>query len=247
MKAGPEIAYHPLVGKMRRVREFSDGTCVHSSFAFANAGLPCCRFDCADDCVSALELKPFKDDLFAYPGILESKDNGDWIKVDYRKERDIYQRDTEPERKVKWQYVSMGVTWNQSFDTVDMGGRAQARDLHRRQGRQAEIQRGLHSCRGVDRKLGASDERFGGNFNRLKNLAVENGGVYVAPTVRVSMPPGLPIVEAVQSLSKTSAAIRSSSPAPQMDAGLPRDRARPAGRVGAFRHDPHERRARQPV
>ena len=58
----------------------------------------------------ALELKPFADKLFAYPGILESRDNGDFIKVDYQKSRDIYQRDEVPERKVKWQYVSRGVT-----------------------------------------------------------------------------------------------------------------------------------------
>ncbi len=117
---------------------------------------------------AALELKPFKDDLFAYPGIMESKDNGDWIKVDYRKERDIYERDDVPERKVKWQYVSQGVTWHQSFDTVDLGAGASSTFHHRRKiGKQKFSVVFIHG-RGVDRKLGASDERFGGNFNRLK-------------------------------------------------------------------------------
>lgn len=159
----------------------------------------------APSSAGALELKPFKDDLFAYPGILESKDDGDWLKIDYRKERDIYQRDDEPERKAKWQYVSLGVTWNQSFDTIDLGA-----------GRKLEIFRAgkiggqkfsvifIHG-RGVDRKLGSSDERFGGNFNRLKNLAVENGGVYVAPTVKSFDAAGAADVsQLIRSLSKAS-------------------------------------------
>jgi pimeloyl-ACP methyl ester carboxylesterase len=38
--------------------------------------------------------------------------------------------------------------------------------------------------RGGDRRLGMNDYTFGGNFNRLKNLAVANGGTYYAPSVR---------------------------------------------------------------
>ncbi|MCF3641085.1 alpha/beta hydrolase, partial [Rhizobium sp. TRM95111] len=42
--------------------------------------------------------------------------------------------------------------------------------------------------------LGANDWSFGGNFNRLKNLAVRNGGVYYAPSVRDSGAPGIAAV-----------------------------------------------------
>jgi dienelactone hydrolase len=35
-----------------------------------------------------------------------------------------------------------------------------------------------------DRRLGANDYSFGGNFNRLKNLVAGNGGVYYSPTVK---------------------------------------------------------------
>jgi hypothetical protein len=133
---------------------------------------------------TALELKPFKDDLFAYPAILESRDNGDWLKVDYRKERDIYQRDDVPERQAKWPYISRGVTWHQSFDKLELGaGRSLDIFSAGTIGRQKFSVVFIHG-RGVDRKLGASDDRFGGNFNRLKNLAVDNGGVYVAPSVK---------------------------------------------------------------
>ena len=133
--------------------------------------------------VLALELKPYADKLFAYPGILESRDNGDFIKVDYQKSRDIYERDDIPERKVKWQYVSRGVTWHQSFDTLDLpAGKLDIFEAGKIGGQTFSVIF-IHG-RGGDRKLGASDDRFGGNFNRLKNLAVDNGGVYVAPTIK---------------------------------------------------------------
>ncbi|TIT56469.1 MAG: alpha/beta hydrolase, partial [Mesorhizobium sp.] len=37
----------------------------------------------------ALELKPYKDDLFAYPATLSSGDNGAYTVIDYREMRDI--------------------------------------------------------------------------------------------------------------------------------------------------------------
>lgn len=132
---------------------------------------------------AALELKPFKDDLFAYPGVMETRDNGDWIKVDYRKERDLYQRDDDPERKVKGKYVARGVAWHESYDTISFGGRSVDIFDVGKINKQAFSVIFVHG-RGVDRKLGASDDRFGGNFNRLKNLAYDNGGVYVAPTIK---------------------------------------------------------------
>lgn len=54
-------------------------------------------------------LKPFKDDLFAYPAILSSTDGGDYLVVDYQEMRDINERDTVPERRVSAPYVSTGV------------------------------------------------------------------------------------------------------------------------------------------
>ncbi|RUU70144.1 alpha/beta hydrolase, partial [Mesorhizobium sp. M7A.F.Ca.MR.362.00.0.0] len=48
---------------------------------------------------AALELKPFKDDLFAYPATLSSDTNGAYTVIDYREMRDINQRDQVPERR----------------------------------------------------------------------------------------------------------------------------------------------------
>lgn len=132
---------------------------------------------------SALELKPFKDALFAYPAILASEDDGDFVTVDYQEMRDINGRDSVPEREVKGDYVSLGVRWKQDFEKIEVGGR----DIEIfRAGKLKDAAFAvifIHG-RGGDRKLGANDKRFGGNFNRLKNLAVDNGGVYIAPSVK---------------------------------------------------------------
>lgn len=132
---------------------------------------------------TAAELAGFKDKLFAYPGILEQADDGAFLKIDYDKMRDIHKRDEIPERRVKGQYVSLGVRWRQDFETVEHQGRSV--DVFRigklNSARFAVIF--VHG-RGGDRKLGANDFTFGGNFNRLKNLADENGGVYFAPSAK---------------------------------------------------------------
>jgi dienelactone hydrolase len=132
---------------------------------------------------SALELKSYKDKLFAYPGILEQADNGAFLKIDYDKMRDIHARDEIPERRVKGSYVALGVTWSQHYETEESQGRSI--DVFR-VGKLPAAKFAvifIHG-RGGDRKLGANDFSFGGNFNRLKNLAADNGGVYLAASAK---------------------------------------------------------------
>ncbi len=131
----------------------------------------------------AAPLKPFKDELFSYGTVLETADGGDYRVVDYQEMRDINGRDQVPERRAKRAYVSLGIKSEQANETIDAAGRPL--DVTR-----VGAERGatfsvifIHG-RGGDRRLGANDWSFGGNFNRLKNLAVENGGVYYAPSVR---------------------------------------------------------------
>ncbi len=63
-------------------------------------------------------LPPFKDDLFAYPGILRSADKGDYKVIDYNEMRDINGRDIVPEKHVKDEYVSLKVRAFQKDITV---------------------------------------------------------------------------------------------------------------------------------
>ncbi|MDX8493259.1 alpha/beta hydrolase [Mesorhizobium sp. VK22B] len=128
----------------------------------------------------ALELKPFKDDLFAYPATLSTGDNGTYTVLDYREMRDINQRDEVPEKRVHAQYTDPGVRKVQQdlmlkTDTGDVRHIAVGKTESA-----AIIVLYLHG-QGGSRKQGVDDFTFGGNFNRLKNLMAENGGLYLSP------------------------------------------------------------------
>jgi hypothetical protein len=127
-----------------------------------------------------LTLAPYKDDLFAYPATLSSADGGDYKVVDYRELRDINGRDEVPERRVKRDYVSLGVRSEQQ----DLKLRSPVGDVRfyavgRTEGASV-ITVYLHG-QGGNRRQGVDDFTFGGNFNRIKNLMVDAGGLYLSP------------------------------------------------------------------
>lgn len=125
----------------------------------------------------------YKDDLFSAQNVLETRDGGDFTIVDYDKMRDINGRDSIPERRVKDRYVSLKVRRVQENQTLQLStGPLEVGRVGLDQA-QAFTVIFIHG-RGGDRRLGLNDISFGGNFNRLKNLAAENGGTYYAPSVR---------------------------------------------------------------
>ena len=127
-------------------------------------------------------IKPFKDDIFSNQTVLRTEDGGAYEVIDYQEMRDINGRDREPERRVKDAYVSVGVRRHQENETLAIENRAI--DVTRvGQAKGATFTVIFIHGRGGDRRLGANDYTFGGNFNRLKNLAVNNGGTYYAPSV----------------------------------------------------------------
>jgi hypothetical protein len=129
-------------------------------------------------------LKPFKDALFSNQTVLESHDNGAFQTIDYQEMRDINGRDVIPEKRVKPAYIDTGVRWkNQEDETLQLGGRKLDVTRIGPASGQAFTVIFIHG-RGGDRRLGSNDYTFGGNFNRLKNLAARNGGTYYAPSVR---------------------------------------------------------------
>lgn len=130
----------------------------------------------------AQAVGPFKDDLFSAQNVLETKDGGDFTIVDYDEMRDINGRDSIPERRVKDRYVSLKVRRVQENQTLPLSnGPLEVGRVSLDQA-QAFTVIFIHG-RGGDRRLGLNDISFGGNFNRLKNLAAENGGTYYAPSV----------------------------------------------------------------
>lgn len=130
----------------------------------------------------ALELKGHKDRLFAYPAILATTEDGSFKVVHYDKQRDIHRRDIEPERRVRSNYVTLGVNRQSRLAVHQANGRAIETGVAGNYAKARFAVIFVHG-RGGDQRLGMNDYTFGGNFNRLKNLMVTNGGAYLAPTV----------------------------------------------------------------
>ena len=145
---------------------------------------------------SALTLKPFKDDLFAYPGLLAEEDGGARLVVDYREQRDINQRDEVPERRVKADYVRLSVRSAQKDLSLTTGsGEIRHVAVGKADGASAIVVY-LHG-QGGSRRQGVDDFTFGGNFNRIKNLMWENGGLYLSPDFSEFGPKGVAEIAAL--------------------------------------------------
>jgi hypothetical protein len=158
-------------GKLARLKEPDETKHVHSSFRFRHVS--CCPGNsCRSFRAGAQQepIKPFKDELFSRMTLLKSLDGGAYEVIDYQEMRDINGRDREPERRVKDEYVSLGVRRYQQNETLNLAGRRI--DVTRvGQADGAAFTVIFIHGRGGDRRLGANDYTFGGNFNRLKNLA----------------------------------------------------------------------------
>ena len=128
-----------------------------------------------------LRLAPYKDELFRYRTVLETRADGDFRVVDYDEMRDINGRDEVPERKAQRKYVSLKTKRVEDHLTYKSGGRSLkyvGAGATRKPASAIVIY--LHGQNGT-RFQGADDWTFGGNFNRVKNLTVAAGGAYLSP------------------------------------------------------------------
>lgn len=125
-------------------------------------------------------LAPSKDRLFVLPATIETSDDGARIVVDYQEMRDINGRDEIPERRAHAAYVDLSVRRAQRDVTVQTSaGNVPHVAVGTAQGARFIVAY-LHG-QGGNRRQGADDFTFGGNFNRIKNLAAQNGGLYLSP------------------------------------------------------------------
>ena len=128
----------------------------------------------------AFELKPHKDSLFKNRKPIESKDNGDFLRLPYDPKRDINKRDAQPVRKVKGHYVSSKPKRHQQDLSIFANGRNVTYFGVGALGGDSKMTVIFLHGRDGSRHLGFSDDKFGGNFNRLKNLMFRNGGTYIS-------------------------------------------------------------------
>jgi pimeloyl-ACP methyl ester carboxylesterase len=127
-------------------------------------------------------LAPYKDELFAYHTVLESGHEGGYRKVEYDRMRDLIDRDAVVGEKVEAAYVSLEPQAAGADLVLELGG-ATIRyvGVGATDGAAKAIVIFVHG-RGTDRFSGTNDWIHGGNFNRIKNLMVQNGGLYLSPS-----------------------------------------------------------------
>jgi hypothetical protein len=146
---------------------------------------------------AAYRLAPWKDDLFKYPALLSSKDDGAYVVVDYNEKRDLDERDIVPEKQTKPEYVDLSTKKvEQDMTLTDGTTKVQFIGVGKVQGKAKIVVIYIHGRHG-NRFQGANDGMFGGNFNRIKNLMVRNGGVYLSPGLPDLGPPGARQVKAL--------------------------------------------------
>ena len=128
----------------------------------------------------APQLAPWKDDLFALPRTLEERDGGAYRIVDYNSQKEINDRDAVNEKQVKKEYVSLDpLKFQKDARVKTRAGWVRHFTVGRTEGASVIVFY-IHGHRG-SREQGVDDWTFGGNFNRLKNLMVRNGGLYISP------------------------------------------------------------------
>ncbi|WP_417672265.1 alpha/beta hydrolase [Roseibium sp.] len=134
---------------------------------------------CAQSAI-AETLAPYKDKLFRYPKVTETLFDGDFIVVEYSKQRDLRDRDKVDEREVFGHYVSYKPRRSQDNYQIQANGRTvQYMGVGKAKGGAKAVVVYIHG-QGGNRFQGMNDVSFGGNFNRVKNLMVRNGGAYLS-------------------------------------------------------------------
>ena len=125
-------------------------------------------------------VAPYKDELFGYP-ILATMHDDDFVIVEFDQARDVHGRDEIPLKKAFDKFVELDVNDLKGDILIRRDGEVvQFLAVGKADGGAKIVVIYLHGQHG-DRTLAMEDLRFGGNFNRLKNLMARNGGVYVSP------------------------------------------------------------------
>jgi pimeloyl-ACP methyl ester carboxylesterase len=127
-----------------------------------------------------LQLAPYKDELFAYPGPTISDFGGDYVTVPFDHQRDVVARDLIPDEKTRPDYVSLDVKASEADLVLSRDGQmVRYIGVGRTDGDAKVVVIFLHGL-GATRLDGANDWRSGGNLNRIKNLMVRNDGLYLS-------------------------------------------------------------------
>ncbi len=157
----------------------------------------------ATQAASAQSLNSFKNSEFAHGRVLENRHNRTFQVIDYDEMRDVNGRDEIPVKKALPGRVEL--LPRASYTTTRISGVSTHQAGSIRNAAFAVIF--IHGA-GGNKNLGFDDWTFGGNFNRLKNLAVRNNGVYFSPTARLNSSGANRIGKMVKSLHRSNSQMK---------------------------------------
>ncbi len=128
---------------------------------------------------NAQAVAPFKDADFGLPGVISGAWDAGFVTVDYNELRHINGRDEIPEKRAGNAYIDLSVRRTQEdlkIPTIV----SDIRVIATGQSKGARFVVVYIHGQGGSRLQGADDFKFGGNFNRLKNLVARSGGLYLS-------------------------------------------------------------------
>jgi pimeloyl-ACP methyl ester carboxylesterase len=142
---------------------------------------------------SAQSISPYKDRDFKHPRVLNSGFGGDYQEIYYNESEHVNGRDSleNPGEQAKPSRVTL--IENKYFRLNTKVGGLSTHQLGNVPTANFVVIF-IHGA-GGRADLGFNDWSFGGNFNRLKNLVLFNGGAYLSPTVKLKRSNASPSVE----------------------------------------------------
>lgn len=155
--------------------------------------------------VNAFEIKPFKDELYSHSKrkIIESKNGGSFRKYAWDYHQDVVGRDAVTGEKAKAERIDLSVLKDQKDTVIQYpGGSMETYEVGNPDNAEFALIY-IHGANG-SKELGGNDYSFGGNFNRAKNLAARNNGVYYSPSVTFDSEGNRGVTELIKSIKKKS-------------------------------------------
>jgi hypothetical protein len=141
-------------------------------------------------------LSPFKDDLFRHRDTIRTSHNGLLNIYNFNEKEDVDLRDKVPVKKADPKYVQAIDPKMQRKLQIQVATRLGSRQLEvmevgARSGANFAVVF-IHGAVPQEMRLtlGVLDETFSGNFNRLKNMVIQDAGSYYTPWVRDFGPSG---------------------------------------------------------
>ncbi|RYZ65176.1 MAG: hypothetical protein EOP05_20970, partial [Proteobacteria bacterium] len=155
--------------------------------------------------VSNSPLTAFRDDLFTNRGrrILEEREKGAVVLYDWNYQESVLDRDAVEGEVAKPERIDTEVTAHRVDRAVSIEGQKLEFFSVGAEKNANFVVIFIHGAGGT-KDIGASDVRFGANFNHIQSLALRNNGLYLSPTLPLDMNGGRLLAGLIEKVRESS-------------------------------------------